>query len=68
MSMCLAGSSGQPPSSSAATSTSYAAGARAAPSAGAAPSLIPPEALQNILRIANGGLRTQSGQPGVFCC
>jgi len=67
--MYLAGTSGQTATSSAATvaDTSSTAGARATPSAGATPFLpVPPDALQNILRVANGELRAQSAQPGVF--
>ena len=61
--MSVAGSSGQPSTSSNTTSTdtSSATGVRSAPSL-----FLPPDALQNILRIANGGLRTQSGQSGAL--
>lgn len=69
----VGGASGQPVTSSTATSTdtSSAAGSRAAPSAGATPAAFPPgDFLQNIIQMAaNSGLRAQQGppQPGLLC-
>ena len=67
-----AGGSGPPVMSSAAASTdttsSLGAGAQAAPPTGAAGAAFPPgDFFQNIIQMAaNNGLRTLSGQPGLY--